>query len=64
MRASMRGGKNSNLTMSNSASIRLRPFLYANRTPFDAEMCAVVEELKPEVVSFHYGLPEQALVTR
>jgi nitronate monooxygenase len=27
-------------------------------------MCAVVEELKPEVVSFHYGLPEDGLVKR
>src|SRR5215218_6231589 len=27
------------------------------RMPFDEEMCAVVEELKPEVVSFHFGLP-------
>jgi nitronate monooxygenase len=35
-----------------------------NRTPFDAEMCAAVEELRPAVVSFHYGLPEAALLTR
>jgi nitronate monooxygenase len=34
----------------------------ANRAPFDAEMCALVEELKPEVVSFHFGLPDQALL--
>jgi nitronate monooxygenase len=27
-------------------------------------MCELVEELKPEVVSFHYGLPDQALVRR
>ena len=27
-------------------------------------MCAVVEELKPEVVSFHFGLPHPALVKR
>ena len=26
--------------------------------------CAVVEELKPEVVSFHFGLPEAALLKR
>ena len=26
--------------------------------------CEAVEELKPEVVSFHYGLPEPALVAR
>jgi nitronate monooxygenase len=27
-------------------------------------MCAVIEALKPEVISFHYGLPEPALVAR
>src|SRR5437879_13198909 len=27
-------------------------------------MCELVEELKPEGVSFHYGLPDQALVKR
>ncbi len=35
-----------------------------NRAPFDEAMCEVVEEHKPEVVSFHYGLPEQALLSR
>jgi len=34
------------------------------RLPFDAEMCAVVEEVKPEVVSFHFGLPAPHLVDR
>jgi nitronate monooxygenase len=37
---------------------------FANRAPFDAAMCELVEELKPEVVSFHFGLPEQALLKR
>src|SRR5260221_14706364 len=27
-------------------------------------MCELVEELKPEIVSFHYGLPDQALLKR
>lgn len=36
----------------------------ANRAPFDAAMCALVEEVKPEVVSFHFGLPEAALLRR
>jgi nitronate monooxygenase len=27
-------------------------------------MCELVEELKPEVVSFHFGLPDQALLKR
>jgi nitronate monooxygenase len=40
------------------------PVATAARMPFGAAMCAVVEELKPEVVSFHYGLPEAKLVTR
>jgi nitronate monooxygenase len=34
------------------------------RMPFDEEMCAVVEQLKPEVVSFHFGLPARELVDR
>jgi nitronate monooxygenase len=37
---------------------------FANRAPFDAAMCELVEELKPEVVSFHFGLPVQALLDR
>src|SRR3954469_14036351 len=40
------------------------PINAANRAPFDAAYCAVVEELKPEIVSFHFGLPEQALLKR
>jgi nitronate monooxygenase len=40
------------------------PVNAANRAPFDAAMCALVEELKPEVVSFHFGLPAPALVAR
>jgi nitronate monooxygenase len=36
----------------------------ALRLPFDAAMCAVVEELRPEVVSFHFGLPDEALLAR
>lgn len=37
---------------------------FANRTPFDEATCAVVESLRPEVVSFHFGLPEAALLAR
>src|SRR3954452_23044174 len=36
------------------------PVNAANRAPFDQAMCALVEELKPEVVSFHFGLPDTA----
>ena len=32
--------------------------------PFDDEHCRVVEELRPEVVSFHFGLPSRDLVDR
>jgi nitronate monooxygenase len=34
------------------------------RAPFDSDACSLVEELKPEVVSFHFGLPEQRLLDR
>jgi nitronate monooxygenase len=40
------------------------PVNAANRAPFDSAMCEVVEELKPEIVSFHFGLPEQSLLAR
>ena len=35
------------------------PVNAANRAPFDAAMCELVEELKPEIVSFHFGLPDR-----
>lgn len=35
-----------------------------SRAPFDAAMCDAVASLRPEVVSFHYGLPEPGLVRR
>ena len=40
------------------------PIAAASRAPFDAAFCEVIEELKPEVVSFHFGLPERALLQR
>jgi nitronate monooxygenase len=36
----------------------------ALRLPFDAQMCAVVEEVRPDAVSFHFGLPDEALLAR
>jgi nitronate monooxygenase len=36
----------------------------ALRLPFDAEMCTVVEEVRPRVVSFHFGLPPEPLMAR
>jgi nitronate monooxygenase len=34
------------------------------RAPFDDAMCRMVESLKPEVVSFHFGLPAKELLAR
>lgn len=34
------------------------------RLPFDAAMCAAVEAIRPEIVSFHFGLPAPELVAR
>ena len=36
----------------------------ALRLPFDEEMCLIVEELRPEVVSLHFGLPDPDLLAR
>jgi nitronate monooxygenase len=36
----------------------------AIRLPFDADMAAAVEELRPRVVSFHFGLPAEPLLGR
>ena len=36
----------------------------ALRLPFDHGMCAAVEEIRPEVVSFHFGLPDPELLER
>lgn len=32
--------------------------------PFDASQCAVMEDLQPVIVSFHFGLPDSVLVAR
>jgi len=34
------------------------------RNPFDDALCGLVEEFRPKVVSFHFGLPERALLKR
>lgn len=36
----------------------------SNRAPFDDAGCTLVEELKPQVVSFHFGLPAADLLAR
>ena len=40
------------------------PIPTSNRAPFDDAFCSVVEALRPEVVSFHFGLPAPDLVAR
>ena len=35
-----------------------------NRAPFDEAFCRVIEDLRPEVVSFHFGLPPADLLAR
>lgn len=34
------------------------PTPVSNRAPFDEQSCLLVEALRPEVVSFHFGLPQ------
>ena len=38
--------------------------LSSNRAPFDDKMCDLVLEFDPEVVSFHFGLPNRNLLGR
>jgi nitronate monooxygenase len=40
------------------------PVPSSSRTPFDSDLCGLVEEFRPEVVSFHFGLPQDALLAR
>jgi nitronate monooxygenase len=40
------------------------PIPAANRSPFDEALCQLVEQHRPEVVSFHFGLPAPALLGR
>ncbi|MFC6338822.1 DUF561 domain-containing protein [Pseudomonas sp. CCM 7891] len=40
------------------------PTPVSNRAPFNIGACEVVEEFRPEVVSFHFGLPEKSLLDR
>jgi nitronate monooxygenase len=36
----------------------------AGRRPFDGDFCALVEDYRPKVVSFHFGLPRRELLKR
>jgi len=38
--------------------------LSSDRAPFDDKMCDLVLEFQPEVVSFHFGLPDRNLLAR
>ncbi|AZF11032.1 Enoyl-ACP reductase (FMN) [Pseudomonas sp. R2-37-08W] len=40
------------------------PTPVSNRAPFNEAACEVVETFRPEVVSFHFGLPEKSLLAR
>jgi nitronate monooxygenase len=40
------------------------PLAPPSRKPFDPESCAIIEEFKPEIASFHFGLPAQDLLDR
>ncbi len=40
------------------------PIPETNRVPFDDAFCGLMEDAKPEVVSFHFGLPAPALLAR
>jgi nitronate monooxygenase len=40
------------------------PTPVTNRAPFNEDACQVVEAFRPEVVSFHFGLPEKSLLDR
>lgn len=40
------------------------PFPLSNRAPFDGTLCGIVEEFRPEIVSFHFGLPARDLLDR
>lgn len=40
------------------------PTPVSSRAPFDEQGCQLIEHLRPQVVSFHFGLPEPALLQR
>jgi nitronate monooxygenase len=40
------------------------PLPNTNRAPFDEKICDLVTEFHPEVVSFHFGLPDKNLLLR
>src|SRR5262245_17716918 len=41
-----------------------KPVASVTREPFNDATCRLVEEFKPEIISFHFGMPEQRLLDR
>jgi nitronate monooxygenase len=41
-----------------------KPVPNVDRSPFGDAACEIVEEFRPEIVSFHFGLPEPRLLAR
>ena len=39
-----------------------KPIADRRRAPFDEALCRLIEEFRPEVVSFHFGLPDEQLL--
>jgi nitronate monooxygenase len=44
--------------------VEAKPVGGGGTVPFDEAMCAAVEAVKAEVVSFHFGLPKESLLSR
>jgi nitronate monooxygenase len=40
------------------------PVPSSNRAPLDETFCSIIEELRPQVISFHFGLPPEPLLRR
>ena len=41
-----------------------KPIPSSSRAPFNDEFCRAVEQIRPAIVSFHFGLPETSLLAR
>ena len=63
-RAKRRGARCWRRITPSSASIRASIQAGPARVPFNDEAADVLEEFKPPVVSFHFGLPSEALLAR
>ena len=63
-RARRRGASCWRRTSPSSASIRTSIPAGPARVPFNADAADVLEEFRPPVVSFHFGLPSEELLAR